>query len=219
MSDGFLPLLTDVVRQHILQLAKGHVEHTVTRDKSREGSPTQENDRQLRQQAREELCVGLPEEDRQKAMQLLGMKVGVFVTIRKEPGKKLRGCIGFIEPQVCLAEAIQAAAEGAVNRDPRFPTVEASELGSLLVSVSLLGTSTQLTGSSNDYSSQISIGTHGLIVQNDLKRGLLLPQVAVDNGLDPETFLDWTCRKAGLPMSDWKQESTVVKKFPGIEIE
>ena len=37
-------------------------------------------------------------------------------------------------------------------------------------------------------------------------RGLLLPQVPVEHGWDRDTFLDQTCRKAGLPVDAWRQE-------------
>ena len=37
------------------------------------------------------------------------------------------------------------------------------------------------------------------------KRGLLLPQVAVEHQLTPEQFLAETCRKAGLPPEAWRQ--------------
>ncbi len=50
----------------------------------------------------------------------------------------------------------------------------------------------------------IEIGRHGLIVERGGRRGLLLPQVAIEWNWDVETFLDHTCRKAGLPDDAWK---------------
>ena len=35
-------------------------------------------------------------------------------------------------------------------------------------------------------------------------RGVLLPQVATQQGWDREAFLSWTCRKAGLEPDAWR---------------
>jgi hypothetical protein len=45
------------------------------------------------------------------------------------------------------------------------------------------------------------------------RRGLLLPQVATDQGWDRETFLDHTCLKAGLPPGSWRREGVVLQGF------
>ena len=51
---------------------------------------------------------------------------------------------------------------------------------------------------------QIEIGRHGLLVSLGHYRGLLLPQVPVEHGWDRITFLEQTCRKAGLPPNAWQ---------------
>jgi AMMECR1 domain-containing protein len=38
---------------------------------------------------------------------------------------------------------------------------------------------------------------------------LLLPQVPVEQGWDRITFLEQTCRKAGLPADGWKNGATI----------
>ena len=43
--------------------------------------------------------------------------------------------------------------------------------------------------------------------------GLLLPQVASDNNWDRLTFLQQTCRKAGLPPDAWEDEETDIFVF------
>jgi len=40
-------------------------------------------------------------------------------------------------------------------------------------------------------------------------KGLLLPQVAIEEGWDRDTFLQYTCLKAGLPPDAWKQGATI----------
>src|SRR5207247_9012362 len=54
--------------------------------------------------------------------------------------------------------------------------------------------------------SRISIGTHGLAVTQGRRRGLLLPQVALDQGWDLRTFLEETCLKAGLRSEEHTSE-------------
>jgi AMMECR1 domain-containing protein len=37
----------------------------------------------------------------------------------------------------------------------------------------------------------------------------LLPQVSLENGWDRKTFLEQTCRKAGLPLNAWQKAATI----------
>jgi len=60
---------------------------------------------------------------------------------------------------------------------------------------------------------QIQIGKHGLLIKNGPNVGLLLPQVPVEWGWDRETFLQQTCRKAGLPSDAWKDPNTDLFSF------
>ena len=52
--------------------------------------------------------------------------------------------------------------------------------------------------------SDIEVGRHGLVVEREGRRGLLLPQVATEWEWNAETFLARTCQKAGLPFDAWK---------------
>jgi AMMECR1 domain-containing protein len=51
------------------------------------------------------------------------------------------------------------------------------------------------------------------MIERGLSRGLLLPQVAVELAWDRETFLDHTCRKAGLEPGCWRHPDTVISTF------
>jgi len=55
----------------------------------------------------------------------------------------------------------------------------------------------------------VEVGRHGLLISDGARRGLLLPQVPVENGWDRETFLEQTCRKAGLPLDAWRKGATL----------
>ncbi len=147
----------------------------------------------------------------------LKKRAGVFVTLETYPEKELRGCIGYPEPTFPLVDATCKAAVSAAVEDPRFPPLSEGELESTLVEVTVL-TSPELikAASSRDYANNIEIGRDGLIVENGLNRGLLLPQVPVDQGWNKEDFLSYTCTKAGLAPDCWLDVDTKIYKFSGI---
>jgi AmmeMemoRadiSam system protein A len=120
-----------------------------------------------------------------------------FVTIHRHG--ELRGCIGHLEADEPLGRVISECAVSACSADPRFPPVTASELPDLAIELSLLGALEPAESPAD-----IIIGRHGLVVERGHRRGLLLPQVAVEWKWDRETFLAQTCHKAGLPRDAWK---------------
>jgi len=127
-------------------------------------------------------------------------KLGVFVTLHKRG--ELRGCIGFPEPTYKLGYAVEHAALSAALEDPRFPEVEAEEMDSIVVEVSVL-TKPELmkVADPKEYVKKIVVGRDGLIAELGYSRGLLLPQVPVEWKWDAQEFLLHTCNKAGLPMT------------------
>jgi len=127
---------------------------------------------------------------------------GVFVTLRKKGD--LRGCIGFIEAVAPLGQAVVRAAIYAACEDPRFPPVRAEEVAVLNFEVSVLGPVREIR---NPLS--VEVGRHGLVIERGNRKGLLLPQVAVENGWDRQTFLEQACLKAGLPPDAWKAGARV----------
>ena len=56
---------------------------------------------------------------------------------------------------------------------------------------------------------RIEVGRHGLVVTRGGRRGLLLPQVAVEWGWSRDEFLRQTCRKAGLPADAWQHDAAI----------
>ena len=98
-------------------------------------------------------------------------RAGVFVSLHK--GGALRGCIGTIEPtQPDVAREIIRNAISAATRDPRFPPVRADEIGQLEISTDVLGRPEPIE--SRD---QLDPKRYGVIVEKDLRRGLLLPNL------------------------------------------
>jgi uncharacterized protein (TIGR00296 family) len=59
----------------------------------------------------------------------------------------------------------------------------------------------------------IVVGKHGLYVEQGQFRGLLLPQVATQFQWNRQTFLEQTCRKAGLPDDAWQDSRTLIYTF------
>ena len=142
-------------------------------------------------------------------------KQGVFCTLKTKYGM-LRGCIGFPYPVKPLAEGVVDAAIASATEDPRFKPVSADELGGITIELTILTTPKELTCPKAEIPNKIKIGTHGLIVESGYSSGLLLPQVATENGkLSPIEFLEATCWKAGLPPNAWKELETKVYTFTG----
>lgn len=133
---------------------------------------------------------------------------GAFVTL--ECRGELRGCIGRVETHRPLAELVPAMALAAALEDPRFAPMRAEDVAALRVEVSVLTEPTPLAPADP---ARIVIGRDGLIVRRDGRQGLLLPQVAQEWGWNPETFLEATCRKAGLHAAAWRDATTEVLTF------
>jgi AmmeMemoRadiSam system protein A len=121
---------------------------------------------------------------------------GVFVTL--DVRGRLQGCIGVVEPDEPLGDSIVRCATSAALEDPRFAPLRAEQLGELSIEISLLSPPAPISPEA------IELGRHGLLVVHHSKRGLLLPQVAIEHHLTREQFLEETCRKAGLQREAWR---------------
>jgi uncharacterized protein (TIGR00296 family) len=91
------------------------------------------------------------------------------------------------------------------DSDPRFNPVSPAELGDIELEISVLTPEREI-----DAIEEIEIGRHGLIVEQRGRRGLMLPQVAVEHNWDRETFVAHTCLKAGLPADAWRHGARVL---------
>ena len=142
-------------------------------------------------------------------------KQGAFVTIHTYPYHDLRGCIGIPLPIMSLQDAIAEGARSATH-DPRFPPLSENELNNIIIEVTIL-TPPELIKVNNpkDYPSKIEIGRDGLIAEQGFYKGLLLPQVPVEQGWDKEEFLSHTCMKAGLMPDAWFDKNILISRFSG----
>jgi uncharacterized protein (TIGR00296 family) len=144
---------------------------------------------------------------------------GAFVTVktRSDDESTLRGCIGYpigIKP---LFEEVIDLAKSSTLEDPRFPPVDNSELSELVFEVTIM-TPPQTINYENpqELLDKITVPGDGLIVDFKGYKGLLLPQVPVEQNWNKEEFLSFTCRKAFLPTDIWKKEKITVRKFQGV---
>lgn len=135
-------------------------------------------------------------------------KRGVFVTLHKKGD--LRGCIGYPLPIKPLVEAVVDNAISSACEDYRFNPVSVKELDDIDIEISVL-TVPQKVKSYKD----VIVGRDGIIISKSYMRGLLLPQVPVEQGWDLEQYISWGCRKAGLPADEWKR-SVEIETFQGI---
>ena len=123
----------------------------------------------------------------------------------------LRGCIGYTSAVKPLYMTVRDTATHAALHDPRFQAVSASELPQLAYEISVLSPLRRVTDIQ-----QITIGEHGLLMKNGGYDGLLLPQVPVEQKWDRQTFLEQTCRKAGMNANCWKDEDTDIFSFTAV---
>ncbi len=131
---------------------------------------------------------------------------GAFVTLHN--GEELRGCIGQLYPDRELYRIVQYCALSAALEDTRFLPVTNEELGDLSIEISVLTPFRRVRNVE-----EIEVGRHGLYIIQGRFRGLLLPQVATQYNWDRTTFLQQTCRKAGLPETAWRDPLTTIHTF------
>jgi AmmeMemoRadiSam system protein A len=128
----------------------------------------------------------------------LARSAAAFVTLSQDG--QLRGCIGHIEADEPLGAVVARCAVAAGTSDPRFSPVVQSELEALEIEISILGPFETVADAS-----EVEVGRHGLFVELEGRRGLLLPQVASEWHWDAPTFIAQTCLKAGLPSNAWQR--------------
>jgi AmmeMemoRadiSam system protein A len=155
----------------------------------------------IAQYLKDESCPQLPQ-----ATGLLAEKCGAFVTLHKHG--ELRGCIGSMVGYRPLVETVQEMAIAAATEDPRFDRVRPEELDQIDLEISVLTPLRRITDVN-----EIIVGTHGILLRQGRRQGVLLPQVAREWGWDREAFLQNTCLKAGLPEDAWKDPATSIEIF------
>ncbi len=116
---------------------------------------------------------------------------------------ELRGCVGYVLAVSPVYRAVADTARAAAFEDTRFHPVTLPEARDLEIELSILSAPQPIAAET------IEIGRHGLLITKAGRRGLLLPQVPTERNWDRKTFLEQTCRKAGLPVDAWQNGATI----------
>jgi AmmeMemoRadiSam system protein A len=138
-------------------------------------------------------------------------RAGVFVSIKKFG--ELRGCIGTFEPtRKNVAEEVINNAISSATQDPRFPSVNTTELPKLSYSVDILTKPEPIKDQS-----QLDPKRYGVIVESGGRRGLLLPNL--EGVATIEQQIDICRHKAGISHHDpIKLYRFEVKRFSSEQI-
>ncbi|MDR3200152.1 MAG: AmmeMemoRadiSam system protein A [Spirochaetales bacterium] len=135
---------------------------------------------------------------------------GVFVTLRSASGD-LRGCIGNLTGRgKPLHELVAEMALASAFEDPRFPPVGKGEIKTLSLEISIL------SAFQDAAAEDVIPGMHGIFIRKGYNSGLLLPQVATEQGWDRVRFLSHGCLKAGIPPESWRQKDTAISIFTAL---
>jgi len=126
---------------------------------------------------------------------------GAFTSIYLD--HQLRGCVGYVLPIGSVYRAVAETARAAAFEDSRFYPVTLDEARHLQIELSILSVPRPIAAE------EVEIGRHGLLITAGFRRGLLLPQVPIEHQWDRVTFLEQTCRKAGLPSDAWRTGATI----------
>lgn len=126
---------------------------------------------------------------------------GVFTSLYLRG--ELRGCVGYVSAVSPVYRAVSETARAAAFEDNRFHPVSLEEAPALEIELSILSLPRPI------HPEDVEVGRHGLLVSQAGRRGLLLPQVPVEHNWDRITFLEQTCRKAGLPRDAWQRGATI----------
>jgi AmmeMemoRadiSam system protein A len=141
-----------------------------------------------------------------KAEGAFAEEAGAFVTLHKRG--MLRGCIGSMVGRGPLVRTVQEMAIASATEDPRFGAVTPNETGEIDIEISVLSPMKKITDVN-----EIEVGKHGIMMSQGRRCGVLLPQVATEQGWEREEFLVNTCYKAGLPPAAWKDPKTTIEIF------
>ena len=125
-------------------------------------------------------------------------KRGVFVTLHLNG--ELRGCIGYPLPHKIVFEAVIDNAIASAFEDPRFPPLSRDEFAAIDIEISVLTLPVEIKRVE-----EIAIGRDGIIISKGYNRGLLLPQVPVEQDWNLAQYLSYGCIKAGLPADEWRK--------------
>lgn len=126
----------------------------------------------------------------------------VFVTWVKDG--RVRGRSGAAATASPLHILVEQHAVEALLHDPRVPPATAKELPRYTPQISVLSTFEEILSSS-----EVLVGTHGVVAEKGKRWGVVLPQDAEGLSWDADRLLGQACLRAGLPEESWKSAGSV----------
>lgn len=141
-----------------------------------------------------ELGLGGPEPD--TSAPWLAEPGACFVTLTQ--ARRLRGCMGSLEPRRRLVLDVRENAVAAAVFDRRFPPMRPEELARTRIEVSVLSAQRPLVFTDReDALAQLRPGVDGVVLTRGTARATYLPQVWAQLP-DPGQFIAALAHKAGL---------------------
>jgi AmmeMemoRadiSam system protein A len=141
---------------------------------------------------------------------MLKRPAGCFVSLHNLLSGRLRGCVGRVESQGPLIDAVIDSAAG-VLRDPRFTSqpVVVEELDQLEIELTVLSALAPARGPLD-----FEPAEHGILLTVGSRSACFLPQVARDTGWSREQLLDRLCsEKLGMISDAWRGSGVSLAKF------
>jgi uncharacterized protein len=161
-----------------------------------------------------ECAVGnrsLPVVDESHLTPLLRADGASFVTLTIN--KRLRGCIGALQPYQPLYEDVREHAAAAALQDYRFAPVRPGELARIHIEVSRLTMPQALLyQDADDLLARLNPGLDGVILSDGSRRATYLPQVWAQIPVKEE-FLSDLCLKMGAASNLWKHKHLDVQIY------
>ncbi len=144
-------------------------------------------------------------------------KKACFITLTiedsREPGWRLRGCIGHLTSIQPLYKDIIENSLSAAFSDPRFPGITPSEFKNTKIEVSILTDPFDFEyKTSKELLNSLVVGKDGLIIKKGYHSATFLPSVW-DEIKSKEEFLSHLCQKAGLLPNEWTKQGLKVQKY------
>lgn len=143
--------------------------------------------------------------------QALQAACGTFVTLKKD--NQLRGCIGSLTTRSPIVAGVRDNALNAAFHDPRFPSLEESELAQVQIEVSVLTEPVPLAYTdADDLTAKLRPGIDGVILRKGSASATFLPQVW-DQLPQAEAFLSHLCMKAGMASDRWRAGGVSIEVY------
>jgi len=134
-----------------------------------------------------------------------------FITLKIN--KKLRGCIGNLEPFESLYESIIRNSKSAAFSDPRFTPLTTEELEEITIEISILLPKKEIVYKNRtELLEKIRPKIDGLFLSYHQLSATFLPQVWEEFD-SKEAFLSKLCLKAGLEENDWKKLPVKIESY------